>query len=88
MPDDPDWGREPPDRWGLLARDDEATRVETEPGAWPRFYAGVERALRAGGAPPVDARDAVAGLEVLEAARASARDGRVVAMARASRPPD
>ena len=35
-------------------------------------------ALRARAAPPVDPADAVAGLEVIEAARRSAAEGRVV----------
>jgi scyllo-inositol 2-dehydrogenase (NADP+) len=44
------------------------------PNAWQRFYEGVAVSLRDGSPPPVDPVDAVATLEVLEAARASARD--------------
>lgn len=72
------WGVEPRERWGLLVRGDERDRVESEPGAWPEFYAGVERAIRSGGPPPVDPRDAVVVLDVLEAARRSAESGAVV----------
>ena len=79
-PGEPDWGREPPDRWGRLARDDQVTRIETEPGAYERFYAGVERWLREGAPPPVDPADAVVGLEILEAAFASAEAADVVAL--------
>jgi scyllo-inositol 2-dehydrogenase (NADP+) len=79
-PGEPDWGRERPERWGRLARDDEITQIETEPGAYQRFYAGVERWLREGGAPPVDPADAVIGLEILEAAFASAEAADVVAL--------
>jgi predicted dehydrogenase len=50
--------------------------VRTEPGSYPQFYAGVVAALR-GGAAPVDPTDAVAVLDVIEAARASAVHGRV-----------
>ncbi len=74
-PGDPDWGREPPERWGWLARGEETTRIETEPGAYEEFYAAVRRWLREGGPAPVDPADAVAGLEVLEAARAQRRRG-------------
>jgi scyllo-inositol 2-dehydrogenase (NADP+) len=79
-PGEPDWGREPPDRWGRLARDDQVTQIETEPGAYERFYAGVERWLREGAPPPVDPADAVIGLEILEAAFASAEAADVVAL--------
>lgn len=79
-PGAPDWGREPPERWGRLARDDEITRIETEPGAYERFYAGVERWLRGGSPAPVDPADAVIGLEILEAAFASAQAADVVAL--------
>jgi predicted dehydrogenase len=79
-PGEPDWGREPPERWGRLARDDEITRIETEPGAYERFYAGVERWLRESAPPPVNPADAVIGLEILEAAFASAQAANVVAL--------
>ena len=49
-----------------------------EPGAYERFYAGVRDALREGAPMPVDPRDSVAGLRVIEAARRSARTGAVV----------
>ena len=80
-PGDPGWGREPRERWGTLVRDESTTPLETEPGAYEDFYAGVERALREHVPPPVDALEAIAGLEVLEAALASARTGTVVATA-------
>lgn len=79
-PGEPDWGREPPERWGRLARDDQVTRIETEPGAYERFYAVVERWLREGAPPPVDPADAVIGLEILEVALASAEAAEVVAL--------
>ena len=47
--------------------------VPSEPGEWPVFYAEFERALREGGPPPVDPADAIAVLEVIEAARLGAR---------------
>jgi scyllo-inositol 2-dehydrogenase (NADP+) len=76
--DDPHWGREPEDRWGTLGATDRLKRVPTLPGAYQRFYEGVLLALREGAPPPVDADEVVTGLEVLEAARMSARERRVV----------
>jgi len=77
-PDDPHWGREPEDRWGTLAAGDRLERVPTLPGAYQRFYEGVVLALRDGAPPPVEADGVVAELEVLDAAKESAREGRVV----------
>jgi scyllo-inositol 2-dehydrogenase (NADP+) len=69
-PGEPGWGEEPESDWGRLGAGEDWTRVPTEPGAYLRFYEGVERALRSGAPPPVDAADSVAALEVLDAARA------------------
>jgi predicted dehydrogenase len=44
-----------------------------EPGAYERFYAGVRDALRDGTDMPVDPRDSVAALRVIDAARRSAQ---------------
>ncbi|HEU5224373.1 MAG TPA: Gfo/Idh/MocA family oxidoreductase [Actinomycetota bacterium] len=77
-PDDPDWGREPPDRWGRLSTGDGARAVETEPGAYPEFYPGIAASLRDGTPPPVDPNDSVMGLEIIEAALESARTDGVV----------
>jgi predicted dehydrogenase len=78
LPTEPGWGQEPPDRRGLLGAEGETHAVETEPGAYQSFYEGVVAALRDGAAPPVRAEEAVEGLVVLDAARASARDGKVI----------
>ena len=67
-PGDAGWGREPRERWGTLGAGEEVQPVETEPGAYERFYEGVAAALRGGAPPPVPAADAIAGLEILEAA--------------------
>jgi predicted dehydrogenase len=74
------WGREPRERWGRLAAGDEVRPVETRPGAYEQFYTSLVAALREGAPPPVDPRDSVAGLEVLEAAARSARERTVVAL--------
>jgi scyllo-inositol 2-dehydrogenase (NADP+) len=77
-PNDPLWGREPEDRWGSLGAGGELRRIPTVPGAYQRFYEGVALALREDAPPPVDPDGVVAGLEVLDAARKSARERRVV----------
>jgi scyllo-inositol 2-dehydrogenase (NADP+) len=66
-PDQPGWGEEPREHWGLLGVGDAATPVRSEPGAYQQFYAGVVASLRDGAPPPVDPQDAVAGLEIIEA---------------------
>ena len=83
-PGHPDYGREPKGRWGLLVAGEKATPIETERGAYPRFYEGVVDAIREGALPPVDPADAVLTIEVLEAARESARSGKVVKLPAAS----
>lgn len=79
-PGDPGWGREPAERWGTLSADGQVRAVESEPGAYERYYEAIAASLRDGAPPPVDPHDAVAGLEVLEAARASAAVGAVLAV--------
>jgi scyllo-inositol 2-dehydrogenase (NADP+) len=46
--------------------------VPTETGAYTEFYAAFRRAMLGDAPPPVDPRDAVAVLEVIERARAAA----------------
>jgi predicted dehydrogenase len=79
-PGDPGWGEEPADQRGTLATGDGARPVPTERGAYERFYAGIAAALRDGAPPPVDVADAVAGLEIIEAAHRSAAEREVVAV--------
>lgn len=78
QPGRPGWGVEPPERWGRLGTDEDATPVPTEPGAYPLFYAGVASALRDGTPMPVDPAESVAGFVVIEAARRSAHEQRTV----------
>lgn len=79
-PGDIGWGEDAHERWGRLAAGGELHEIATEPGAYERFYEGVARSLTSGAPPPVDPSDAVLGLEVLEAARESARTGEVVSL--------
>jgi predicted dehydrogenase len=75
-----DWGKPADSERGRLVAGERSAPVPAEPGDWPRFYAQLRDALRGGGPPPVDPRDAVAGLRVLEAARQSAREERVIVL--------
>lgn len=83
-PGDRDWGLEPRERWGHLSADVQGVHidgaVETLPGAYEQFYAGVRDALTRGTPPPVDPADSVAVLGVIEAAFQSAGVGGVVAL--------
>jgi predicted dehydrogenase len=69
------WGAEPPERWGRVQRGGVSETVPTLPGAWDRFYPAFAGAVRGTGAVPVDPRDAVASMTVLDAARRSATEG-------------
>ena len=77
---EPDWGREPEYHRGRLIAGEQSVPLDGERGNWPAFYAGVRDAVRDGSPMPVDARDAVATLTVIEAARRSAGAGQVVTL--------
>ena len=80
-PDDSgSWGTEPEAAWGRLVRGTDAEPVQSQPGAWPSFYAELAQSLRTGSPLPVPAQDAVEGLRVLEAARRSSQRGEVVSL--------
>jgi predicted dehydrogenase len=75
-----DWGVEHgPNRPRLIAGE-RSVPLTGPPGDWPAFYALFRDAVRSGGPPPVDPRDALAALRVLDAARTSAATGAVVAL--------
>jgi predicted dehydrogenase len=77
-PADPGFGTEPEERWGRLVDATGERRVPTAAGDYAAYYRGIAASLRTGAPPPVDVRDAIEGLEVLEAARESARTGSVI----------
>ena len=77
-PDEPGWGEDPENRWGMLGAWADVLPVRSEPGAYQNFYAGMVAALREGAPPPVDPEDAIAGLAIVEAAQRSARSSEVV----------
>ncbi len=81
-PGDSDWGLEPREKWGRLSTDIGGIHidgpVEMLPGAYEQYYALLREALVTGGPPPVDPRDTVAVLRIIEAAQQSAQSGTVV----------
>lgn len=77
-PGDAAWGEDAREQWGTISEGERPSPVPTERGAYESFYAAVVRTLREGAPPPVDARDAIAGLEIVEAAYQSAAERRVV----------
>jgi predicted dehydrogenase len=74
----PGWGTEPESAWGTVGAGDDARPVPTLPGDYPAYYSAIAVALRDGTPPPVTAAQAADALDVLEAARLSAREGRTV----------
>ncbi|QWB25336.1 MULTISPECIES: Gfo/Idh/MocA family oxidoreductase [Streptomyces] len=81
----PDWGVEPESQWGRVGAGGPPSGGEspvtgggrpepTLPGDYPAYYAAVAKALLEGGPNPVTALEAAAALDVLEAARRSARE--------------
>ena len=77
-PGDDGWGVEPEAAWGTRSDGETRSPVPTEPGAYERYYEGMAAAMRGDAAVPVDPADSVLGLDVIEAAFASEREGRVV----------
>lgn len=76
------WGLERPERrgklWTQVGEVALASRVESAPGRYEAFYAAIRDAIREGAPVPVNPRDALLALRVIEAAKESARIGQVV----------
>lgn len=80
-PDGDSWGVEPTERWGTVGAGGDCRPVATVRGDYGRFYAGVEAALRTGTPPPVNPEDSWQVLRIIESAKLSAAERRVVAIA-------
>ncbi|MGX1270202.1 Gfo/Idh/MocA family oxidoreductase [Streptomyces phaeoluteigriseus] len=81
----PGWGTESEELWGRVGSGESPLTgggrpVRTLPGDYPAYYAAVAKALTDGGPNPVTAAEAAAALDILEAARRSARDGMAVSL--------
>ncbi|MCW6508889.1 Gfo/Idh/MocA family protein [Lichenifustis flavocetrariae] len=74
------WGYETPERWGTLRTAEGVEPVPSEQGRYHDYYTAFAKAVRDGTAPPVTAEEAIQTLAVLDAARLSAAEDRVVAI--------
>jgi predicted dehydrogenase len=74
------WGYEPETAWGTLHTADGTAKVPSQRGAYQDFYAALALALRGQGPIPVPVDEAIHTLEVLDAARTSAAEGRIVTL--------
>jgi predicted dehydrogenase len=79
-PRDEGFGATPQDQYGKFGAEGEFETCPTLDGRYADYYAQMARALRGEGPVPVDPSDAVAALEVIEAARISADENRVVTL--------
>lgn len=86
-PDSPDLGLEPEADWGRLSTQVGGVavdgKVETMPGRYRDFYVQVRDAITTSGAAPVDPKDALRTMEIIEAAFRSAESGAVVMLEKA-----
>jgi predicted dehydrogenase len=73
-------GDQAPEVAARLVTPEEDRAIELAAGDYGRFYAGVRDALGTGGPMPVSGAEGAAVIRVIEAARTSAREGRVVAL--------
>ena len=83
-PGDPDWGLEPPHHHGTLTTDLSGLAVTgtlaTVPGAYESFYREMAHAILGDGAVPVAPEEARTTIWMIECARRSSREGRVIAV--------
>lgn len=69
VPSDAQYGVEPPETWGTIGISGASTSMPTRNGDYPQFYKQLTQALQGSSPAPVDPRDAVAVLKVIESAR-------------------
>lgn len=74
------WGYEVRSRWGVLATDAGMCHVLSLQGDYAAFYDAFAHGVESGGDGPIPAREGVAVLEVLDAARISAAEHRTVSV--------
>ena len=71
-PADEGFGVVPEERWGTIGVTGDLRPVPTERGEYAAFYSGVAAAIRDGARPPVEARDALEALRIIEQAHRGA----------------
>lgn len=79
-PRDPGFGVTPAEQYGTLGAGPNTSQYPTLRGGYAEYYAAMAQALRGEAAIPVDPMDAIAALEIIEAARVSADEGRTIAL--------
>jgi predicted dehydrogenase len=62
------WGTVEPERWGRFGTEDHSRRIPSEPGDYPAFYRAMADTLCDAAPVPVDPRDAIQTLKILEQA--------------------
>lgn len=78
IPEGPDWGVDPVERWGQLYLEDQTTAVPTVNGDYRIFYQNVADAIIRGEALKVTLDQAISVLRLIEAATLSAQEGRKI----------
>ncbi|MDF2050883.1 Gfo/Idh/MocA family oxidoreductase [Arthrobacter sp. Cr_A7] len=73
LPTDPTYGVETEEAWGILGTASTETPVPAERGAYPRFYAKLAESIRGTGPLPVDPRESIEVLRIIENIHASVR---------------
>lgn len=71
LPTDPAYGVENENAWGILGTGSTETPVPAERGAYPRFYAKLAKSIRGTGPLPVDPRESIEVLRIIENIHAS-----------------
>lgn len=74
------WGIDVAENWGILATREGPSAVSSAQGNYADFYAQFARAIRGEGQEPVPAAEGIQTLEVLDAARRSAKENAVIAL--------
>ncbi|KTB78273.1 Gfo/Idh/MocA family protein [Pseudomonas syringae] len=74
------WGVEEHRRWGWFEHGDHRERVPSERGCWLEFYRQLQCAVDEQGTNPVNPHEAIASAQVMDAARLSAKEARVVVL--------
>jgi scyllo-inositol 2-dehydrogenase (NADP+) len=66
LPSDDGYGVEPESAWGTLGQGESLATVPAERGSYGGFYSGLADAMLRGAAVPVDPRDSLRVIEIIE----------------------
>lgn len=73
LPTDPSFGVENQEAWGILGTGSTETAIPAERGAYPRFYTQLAESIRGTGPLPVDPRESIEVLRIIENIHSSVR---------------